>query len=322
MKTLDLQTPLATLQAFLTALNWLQDENIQKVESPGEGNMNVLMRVVTDKRTFILKQSRAYVRKYPDVAAPIERIDAEHEFYLAIRGANIEAHTPRVLAYAPAHYLMMMEDLGAGEDMTQIYSECDVAVEDVTCLLTILAHIHKQKVPDDFPLNLALRKLNHAHLFVLPYMLDNGFQLDDVQQGLQALSMPYKTDKTLYAIIDKLGQHYLSQGTTLLHGDYYPGSWMKAKGQLYIMDPEFCFVGAKEYDVGVMAAHLIMTTGEHTWLNTVCATYANKLDEQLVYQYAGMEILRRLIGLAQLPLKRTIEEKAALLKLARELVMA
>jgi 5-methylthioribose kinase len=36
---------------------------------------------------------------------------------------------------------------------------------------------------------------------------------------------------------------------------------------------------------------------------------------------AGIEIMRRLIGLAQLPLERNLEEKEYLLKTAREMVL-
>ena len=56
----------------------------------------------------------------------------------------------------------------------------------------------------------------------------------------------------------QLGKRYLSEGTSLLHGDYYPGSWLKTKTGLRIIDPEFCFFGPKEYDLGVLRAHLKM----------------------------------------------------------------
>jgi 5-methylthioribose kinase len=45
------------------------------------------------------------------------------------------------------------------------------------------------------------------------------------------------------------------------------------------------------------------------------------VDVQLLSQFTGIEILRRLIGLAQLPLERSLEEKERLLELGYELVV-
>ncbi|TFG71242.1 MAG: hypothetical protein E4H26_12695 [Flavobacteriales bacterium] len=66
-----------------------------------------------------------------------------------------------------------------------------------------------------------------------------------------------------------IGQKYLSPGETLLHGDYYPGSWMTVGDQFYVIDPEFGFVGFAEFDLGVMVAHLIMATMEVEKLDLV-----------------------------------------------------
>ena len=56
-------------------------EIINEIEIAGEGNMNVVLRIKTNKRTFILKQSRPFVQKYPHLPAPIDRIDVEKKFY-------------------------------------------------------------------------------------------------------------------------------------------------------------------------------------------------------------------------------------------------
>ena len=49
--------------------------------------------------------------------------------------------------------------------------------------------------------------------------------------------------------------------------------------------------------------------------------YKGKTDNTLISKVADIEIMRRLIGLAQLPLKRTIEEKDYLLQLARKMIL-
>ena len=283
--------------------------------------MNVVLRVKTNQRSFILKQSRPFVQKYQQIEAPLNRIEVEYKFYKAIHDASITSHIPSILGFDPKNYLLQMEDLGQCEDMTFCYRDRSIAQEILEKLINIAAAIHKVGPLNDFPENMALRKLNHQHIFVLPFLEDNGFQLNDVQEGLQELSLPYKRDNAIKAVVNKLGDMYLSKGNVLIHGDYYPGSWMQLEDEVYIIDPEFGFIGFREFDLGVMTAHLILATMDPSSLKKVMQLYKSDANAGLVSQVAGVEIIRRLIGLAQLPLKRSLSEKEDLLKLARKMIL-
>ncbi len=322
MIAIDTHTPIAALQKLLEANDWLnKSEKISALSKPGEGNMNVVLRVKTDQRSFILKQSRPFVQKYQQIEAPLNRIEVEYRFYEAIQETSITSHIPEILRFDPKNYLMQIEDLGQCEDMTFCYRDRSIAQEILEKLINIAGAIHEVSHLNDFPENMALRKLNHQHIFVLPFLEDNGFQLNDVQQGLQELSLPYKRDYAIKAVVNKLGDMYLSKGNVLIHGDYYPGSWMRLKNEVYIIDPEFSFIGFREFDLGVMTAHLIIATMDPSYLNKVMQLYKSDADSGLVAQVAGIEIMRRLIGLAQLPLERSISEKDDLLKLARKMIL-
>lgn len=322
MKHIDVDVPLDDLEPYLKSNDWLQPgEHLLSLEKPGEGNMNVLVRAKTNQRTFILKQSRPYVEKFKQVEAPIDRIAVEHQFYRALKTGAITAHMPRILGYDAQNYLLMLEDLGQCEDMTSVYKLREIHAEQVETLVSILAMIHRTKAPKNFPDNHRMRQLNHQHIFVLPFLENNGFLLDDVQIGLQQLSLRYKSDPVLKTVVASVGERYLSQGEILLHGDYYPGSWMTAGDRIYVIDPEFGFVGFKEFDLGVMAAHLIMATADKAHLETLVRWYGGNIDETLLAQVAGIEIMRRLLGLAQLPLERTLEEKDYLLRTAYKLIL-
>jgi len=320
MKNIDINTPIEEIQKLLESLGWISDEHIAKVTIPGEGNMNVVLRIKTDKRSFILKQSRPFVQKYPDLPAPLERIDVEYQFYKATEKV-IADHSATIVNYAPDHHLMMIADLGDCEDMVSIYAEKSITEQEVINLVNIAERIHAQSPPNNYPQNLELRQLNHQHIFELPFIMDNGFHLDDIQSGLQELSLPYKRDDQLKSVVNELGEKYLAQGTELIHGDYYPGSWMRANDKIYIIDSEFSFIGFKEFDLGVMVGHLIMTSSNLEYLNLVTDSYISACDGKLVSQIAGVEIMRRLIGLAQLPLERTLNEKADLLSAARKMIL-
>ncbi|CAD5267013.1 MULTISPECIES: phosphotransferase [unclassified Imperialibacter] len=320
---LSLDISRSAMLQYLQDRNWVEPyEEVLRLEKPGEGNMNVVVRVVGDTRNLILKQSRAFVNKYPQIAAPIERIGVERRFYaLAASLPELRKYLPWVVGFDAKNHLMVLEDLGKGADYTFVYKKDEqMTAEELTAAVDFLKMLHGQKFDAEtmstFPDNLALRKLNHEHLFVYPYMEDNGFDLDTIQPGLQALAMTYKKDSALKQKVSALGEVYLSAGSTLLHGDYYPGSWLRVNARFKVIDPEFCFFGPAEYDLGVMLAHLRMAQQPEADIEKVVAQYGGNVNAGLAGQIEGMEVLRRIIGLAQLPLDLSLEEKEELLKLA------
>ena len=318
----DLDTPIPEFQEYLNKRDWLApNEEILAAEKPGEGNMNVVIRLITNQRSFILKQSRPFVQKYQQIPAPLDRIAVEFQFYEAIRNDTIAPHIPKILGYEASDYLMLMQDLGHGEDLTQMYGTRKIRQQVLDNLITIVSQVHNSEPSRNFPLNTELRKLNHQHIFVLPFLEENGFQLDEIQPGLQELSQPYKSNKALKEIVETVGQQYLSPGDILIHGDYYPGSWLTVKDNVYVIDPEFSFMGFAEFDLGVMCAHTFIATMDPVLDEYILEKYSGDINTPLVRKVAGIEIIRRLIGLAQLPLIRTIEEKDYLLQHARKMIL-
>ena len=311
------------IQDYLESKGWFKsDEQITGIAKAGEGNMNVVLRVTTNLRSIIAKQSRPFVQKYQNIPAPIERIAVEHTFYMSIQNSPISHHTPDIFGFDPESFILVMEDLGDSDDMSFIYQDRTISDQHFNKLITIISGIHGTLPPSDFPDNIKMRELNHQHIFILPFLTDNGFSLDDIQPGLQQLSMPYKEDVILKRQVTSIGEKYLSNGQTLLHGDFYPGSWMSKNESLYIIDPEFGFIGFPEFDLGVMAAHLIMATDDSSFIERIEKTYPKPIDIELLKKIAGIEIMRRLIGLAQLPLKRTLAEKTLLLQMSKNMILS
>ena len=132
---------------------------------------------------------------------------------------------------------------------------------------------------------------------------------------MSSLAKPYQTDEALKKVISKIGEKYLTEGNVLLHGDYYPGSWMQKNEHIFVIDPEFSFRGFAEFDLGVLAAHCIIITMNKEVLLQIEQQYNQSIDASLLAQITGIEIMRRLIGLAQLALNHTLEEKKTLLEI-------
>lgn len=303
---------LEAIHQFLT-----NDEFIKNIEKPGEGNMNIVLRIVTNKRTFIAKQSKPYVQKYKDIPAPIERIAVEHLFYKTIHKTNKNQHFPTLIDFIKDKHLLFLEDLGQSKDFTFLYQTKYLDNQHLKQLITIANNIHQTPAPSNYPTNFELRKLNHQHIFVLPFLENNQFSLDAIQEGLQKISLSFKRDLKLKEKALELGQKYLASGNTLLHGDFYPGSWILNEKQVYVIDPEFSYLGCAEFDIGVMAAHIVMATGNPKLIETIFTIYKTPINKTLVKEFAGVEIIRRLIGLAQLPIQRTLKEKQELLNMAK-----
>ena len=317
------------LATYLQSQNWIaSSESILSISKPGEGNMNCVLRVKTANRSLIVKQSRGYVEKYPQVVAPADRAVTEGAFYKKVSTIDtIQDLMPRMIGLDSINNVIILEDLGAASDYTVLYQlEQKIDRAELKQLVGYLNGLHQsfqKTVIDDELMNVAMRKLNYEHIFEYPFKTDNGFDLDGIQLGLQALAMPYKANQQLKDKIGVLGALYLSKGKYLLHGDYYPGSWLKTGEGIKIIDPEFCFYGLREFDLAVMLAHLHITQQEDWVFAFIENNYLQfkELNTKILNGFIGTEIMRRLIGLAQLPIQIDLNTKANLLTFAKNLIL-
>ncbi|MEM1087233.1 MAG: phosphotransferase [Pseudomonadota bacterium] len=298
-------------------------------EIAGAGNMNLVERVrFDDGRSVILKRSRPWVEKYPDIPAPLERAAVEAAFYRSVAGTQAGVAMPTLLQHDSGDACSLFEDLGAGVDGMGLYSGEVLPIEQSHAVAEWLTALHAIEVDDQTRAtfrNKAMRELNALHIFQFPLDPDNGFDLDAITPGLQALGDDLTSDQAFCSAVHEVGAVYLgsdmTSGGVLLHGDLYPGSWLTTEAGLFVIDPEFCWIGPAEWDVGVLSAHLRLSGQPRSLLDELYSTYGRSLDRSLLDRIAGIEIMRRLIGVAQLPLDLDLEAKTALLSEARTLVL-
>ncbi|HYW35482.1 MAG TPA: phosphotransferase [Balneolaceae bacterium] len=318
------------LQEYLRYQGWLdEDKNIQSVGKAGEGNMNKVLRVNIDGgSSFIIKQSRPWVEKFPDIPAPADRANIEG-LYIQQTSQNetIDSHSPALLHSDPDSHILIMEDLGDGSDLTYLYEKGTEMDEDtLQMLMDYLSALHQnftRPTCDFYIENFGMRRLNAEHIFRFPFIEDNGLDLDEITAGLADLAARYRKDSDLLAQIDFLKSRYLQNGHVLLQGDYYPGSFLQTEEGVHVIDPEFCFFGDAEFDLGVFYAHLLMANQPDAISENILDKYETPMgfSDLLFRQYAGVEIMRRILGLAQLPLPLDLEGKKDLLERAYSLVM-
>lgn len=319
----DLDAPDA-LKAHLRELGWVRPgEEIVSLNRAGEGNMNLVVRVKTSRGSTIFKQSRPWVEKYPQISAPPDRLLVEAAFYQAVGGSpEVASGMPRLLDVDPATRSALLEDLGESLDCTDLYAGGHV---EPAPLLTWLQGLHTMSVPEaqkHLLVNREMRQLNHTHIFDLPMSGALKLNLDGITPGLQAVAEKFRTNGRAQEAVRELGRLYLHDGNTLLHGDYYPGSWLRTTSGVRVIDPEFGFLGPPEFDLGVLQAHLLMAGWSRERVDGALALYGAPTDDTLRSGFAGTEIMRRLLGVAQLPLARTLKEKEILLETAARLLGA
>ena len=327
---------LPSLGVYLAAnRRWAPGEALLGAEKAGEGNMNCVVRVRTTGGSFILKQSRPWLEKYPRIAAPFDRALSEGRFYrLVSRSPVVTQCMPRLLWTDPEARTVALEDLGVASDFFPLYArEITLPDENLGALANYLSALHGLAPTDEAEreslANYEMRALNHEHIFALPLRTDNGLDLDAYTgtPGLARAAASHKSDANYAKAVAELGERYrYGSGDSLLHGDFFPGSFLRTNAGVRVIDPEFCFCGDAEYDLGVFAAHLLLAGEPAARAERLLSLYrpvnTKGISAELVRRYAGVEIMRRLIGVAQIPtLRVNLAQKTKWLDLSRRLTL-
>jgi len=320
---------LADVERYLERRGWLEPgERVQAIARAGEGNMNLALRVTTSSRSVIVKHGRPWVEKYPSIPAPADRTLIEADWYaIASRKPTVASRIPKLLDVDRDAKVLMLTDLGARGDYLHLYTGGRLTERELDLLVDWLVNLHIGFRDDRHAArlsNLEMRKLNHEHIFEVPFQERNGLDLDAITPGLAAAASDLRTDEQLMDAIRRLGECYLADGVTLLHGDYYPGSWLQAD-EPWIIDPEFGFYGPPEFDVGVMLAHLRLAAQPAGLCDRLLQHYRSDIPDlstPLAEAFAGVEMLRRLLGVSQLPVTFDLAGKRDLIEHGKRLVSA
>ncbi|MCG8591269.1 MAG: phosphotransferase [Proteobacteria bacterium] len=319
----------AGLDRALSAHGWLKPgERVERCERAGEGNMNLTLRVFTSQRSFIVKQARPWVEKYDHIPAPWDRSRVEQHFYQRIASLpQVASRMPSVFGHDAESRLLVLEDLAPARDKTSLYRGDPIAAEDLATLAEFLGALHggTRGDTDRSLVNREMRALNHAHIFQVPMDPENGIELEAFEPALSAAASELRDDPAYRRALADCGERYQRDGPCLVHGDFFPGSWLDTKRGVYVIDPEFGFYGDPELDVGCAIAHLALAR-QHPdrarhFLAAVREHEGETLAPNWVARYAAAEVMRRLIGVAQLPIPPSQGFRAALLFASRRTLL-
>ena len=344
------------------AAGWLGDEEQVTTCASLGGESSTVMRVELQElrggwRTAVLKQSLPWLRRDESVAMPADRWRGEQAFYAAVaRVPEAAARMPRLMAANEERFLLLLEDFRGASSLTSLYGGGSLARGAAEVLGAFLRALRcgTRGEPNAEFAHGGMKTLSHRLLFEAPFdspeQGGNGFgpdgpapagdALDATEPGLGEAAATLRSDRTFREALSELGSRFLDAGACLVHGAFHPANWLLLpSGDVRVVDPQYSSPGDPEFDLGTALAHLLLARQPVEVVATFlsAATGAEEagregpadteeveagVDRPLVARYAGAEIVRRLLGGAQLPLEAEGGSRRGLLETARTAVLS
>jgi 5-methylthioribose kinase len=293
-----------------------------RVERVGDGNINWVRRVRGAAGSWIVKQARPALERFPQYRVSTERIVFEARYYEAVARFDAGRVCPAVLHFDPRERVLVLEDLGDAERLDARLARGGDPREAAAALATFLGATHRGTRAVDlaarFP-NDEMRRLHGQHIFALPFR-PNDFPLPP---ALRERAEEIRADRDLVATLDAWHARYLAPGRALVHGDVQAANVLLPAGRTVLLDAEIAHVGDPAFDLGQLLAHLLLPAlarGEPECAAPALAAawqaYAEAHGREALAAradvgcYAGIELLRRTLGAARVP--ATLDDAAGL----------
>ncbi len=258
---------LAQIDAVATYLS--TPSETWRAEEVGDGNLNLVFIIKSEKKSLIAKQALPYVRLVGESwPLPLSRAYFEHE--ALCRHNDITPHlTPAILHYDHEKALIIMEHLTPhiilrkglisgvqyplladhmGHFLAEsLFNTSDLALDGQTKKMSVAL----------FSENHVMSGLTEQVIFDDPYFdaelnRHTSPELDDFVNNI-------RSDNALKKAIQELKTIFMNKPESLLHGDLHTGSVMVTQEDTRIIDPEFAFYGPMGFDIGAFMTNLLLS---------------------------------------------------------------
>ena len=301
----------ASLPAYLVARGLAADPKAITVEPAGDGNINWVRRARDGRQSWIVKQARPALERFPQYHASTERIVFEERWFAIARPLDARGVCPRVLDFDAEARVLVLEDLGDAERLDHALLrgvEAGAVLRDVAELLAAVHSATRDPALAARFANTDMHRLHGEHVFVLPFAA-NDFPLEP---ALRARAERVWQDAELRAIAAAAYRRYGEPRGALVHGDVQAGNVLILPGgRAKLLDAEIAHVGDPSFDVGLLLAHVLLPALARGTLDAAvaaCAStwsaYARAHGEGAppfadAARHAGIEVMRRTIGAAR-----------------------
>jgi 5-methylthioribose kinase len=286
-----------------------------EVEPAGDGNINWVRRATLDgaeRRSYVLKQARPTLERFPQYQAPTERIVCEARYLEIARAFDADFVLPGVLAFDEPNRVLVLEDLGSAERLDAALARGADVRGALTRLAAFLGRVHRGTRGDAglaarFA-NTAMQRLHGDHIFALPFG-PNDFALPP-RTAERAAAL--RGDDALREAAANAYARYLEPRGALVHGDVQAGNILLPAGAVKLLDAEIAHVGDPAFDLGMLLAHRLLPAAAAGRSREAAPDLAACWDAYRAahgeaglaaladaLRYAGLELLRRTIGAAR-----------------------
>lgn len=305
----------ADLPEYLASVGIIPHGAAVRVEPAGAGNINWVRRVrsLGDGASWVVKQARPALERFPEYRAPTERAVFEARYFETAAPFDRDGVCIGVVFFDERERVLVLEDLGDAAPLSAALARGPASASEVAavaCSLgTFLGAVHAgtrgRSLAGRFE-NDAMRRLHGDHIFQLPYR-PNEFTLSP---AVAARADALRRDAALIETIDAAYERYLRPDGALIHADVQPDNVLLTPRGPRLLDAEIAHVGDPAFDVGILVAHLLLAAVAHgdessapigeTWSAYARAHGGRGLPRfRDVARYAGIELLRRTIGAAR-----------------------
>ncbi len=315
----------SNLPEFLSGIGLFESRAGVRVEPAGDGNINWVRRVSTPGggASWVVKQARPALERFPQYRVSTERIVFEARYYEVVAPFDSQGVCPRVVHFDETQRVLVLEDLGNAERLDAALARGADATDTAAALGSFLGAVHAGTAALDLAprfANDAMRRLHGDHIFALP-LAENDFPLSP---AVRAEADALRAQPRLVATAAELYERYLGPGSALVHADVQAGNILLTPERPKLLDAEIAHVGDPAFDVGTLVAHLLLpsaaagrSTAARPAVEAAWEAYGVRpCAFEDVARYAGIEMLRRTVGAARVAAVASDEASRAALRTA------
>jgi 5-methylthioribose kinase len=244
------------------------DPHSWNVQEVGDGNLNLIFIVKSQKAGVVVKQALPYVRLVGESwPLPLSRSHYEH-MALTEQAKHAPKLVPKVYHYDRTLAMIVMEYLSAHIIMrkglvrgieyplfaSHIAEFMAQTLFNTSALATTAAE-HKRRIWS-FADNSELCKITEDLVFTDPYRVAKLNRW--TAPFLDEIAAQFRRDEPLKAAVQRRKLQFMTSAEALIHGDLHTGSIMVTPLDTRVIDPEFAFVGPMGFDVGAVIGNLLI----------------------------------------------------------------
>jgi 5-methylthioribose kinase len=240
-----------------------------RVREVGDGNLNLVFIVESERGKAIVKQALPYVRLVGE-SWPLPLKRSFFEYHALMRQADRDpGKVPEVFHFDAEAAIIVMEFLSPhiilrralieGQQLPKIGRDLGLFAARTLFRGSDLAMTARKRKEDLglFSDNVELCDITENLVFSDPYF--EAALNRHTSPQLDAIVAEIRADRDLKVEAQKLKHLFASKAETLLHGDLHTGSVMVTPDETRVIDPEFAFYGPIAFDVGMMIANFWMS---------------------------------------------------------------